>query len=211
MVTTLYYHPLSSFCWKALIGLYELDFPFEKKLVNFQDPDERAAFQRLWPIGKFPLLTHADRVLPESSVLLEYASALRRGHLIPAEPARALECRLLDRVYDEYIHIPMQKCVDDILRPEGKKDPHGVEHAKARMTTAYGVVEDRLAVGPWALGADFTLVDCAAFPALYYANRVHPIGAQHTKLTAYLERLKTRPSVARVFDEAAPFMKMFPG
>lgn len=211
MSTILYYHPLSSFCWKALIGLYELEIPFEKKLVDFGNPEERAAFLRLWPIGKFPLLKHGERILPESSSILEYADGLTTTtkRLVPADPALALQCRFQDRVYDHYVHIPMQKVVDDVIRPADKKDPYGAEHAKARIQTAYGVVEGQLA-GNWALGEGFSLADCAAFPALFYANKVSPIGASHARLTAYFERLQRRPTIARVLDEAAPFMKMFP-
>jgi glutathione S-transferase len=215
MSMTLYFHPLSSFCWKALVGLYELEVPFEKHVVDLSDDAARAAFLRLWPLGKFPVLRDdaRDRTVPESTIVLEYldraSSSARR--LIPVDPDRAVECRLRDRLYDQYIHLPMQKLVDDRRRPEHQRDPLGVERARAQMETAYALVDEHVRGGPWAMGADFTLADCSALPALYYGEKVAPFAGRWKDLGAYFERLKGRPSVARVLDEAAPYMKMFPG
>jgi glutathione S-transferase len=61
------------------------------------------------------------------------------------------------------------------------------------------------------MGAEFTMADCAAWPALYYGDKVAPFAARHANLAAYFERLKQRPSVARVLEEAGPYLKMFPG
>jgi glutathione S-transferase len=214
MSLTLHFHPLSSFCWKALIGLYELEVPFEKHLVDLSNEAARAAFARLWPIAKFPVLRDdaQGRTIPESTILLEYVdrAGLGKGRLLPADPERALECRLRDRLYDLYIHLPMQKIVGDKLRPEDKRDPFGVEQARTQMETAYAVADDHLREGPWAMGGDFTLADCAALPALFYGNKVAPIG-RWKNLAAYLERLERRPSVARVIEEAQPYFRMFPG
>jgi glutathione S-transferase len=215
MSLTLHFHPLSSFCWKALIGLYELDIPFEKHLVDLSNDAARADFVRLWPLGKFPVLRdHAQqRTVPESTIILEYLDRMRPDgpRLIPAAPDRALECRLRDRLYDAYIHVPMQKIVGDNLRPEGVRDPFGVEQARAQMETAYAIADDQLRDGPWAMGDDFTLADCAALPALFYGDKVAPFAKRWSNVAAYFERLKGRPSVERVLAEAAPDMQMFPG
>jgi glutathione S-transferase len=215
MSMTLHFHPLSSFCWKALIGLYELEVPFEKRLVDLSNDTERAAFVRLWPIGKFPVLRDdaRDRTVPESTIILEYIDRWRPGkaRLIPADPDRAVECRLRDRLFDAYIHLPMQKIVGDRLRPEGQRDPLGVEQARAQMETAYDLADEQLREEPWAVGAAFTLADCAALPALFYGDKVAPFGPGRRNLAAYFERLRARPSVERVLEEAAPYLKMFPG
>ena len=152
MSLTLHYHPLSSYCWKALIGLYELEIPFDKHLVDLSDEAARAAFVRLWPIGKFPVLRDEGRgrTVPESTIVLEYADSLGSGHarLIPTDPERALACRLRDRLYDLYIHLPLQKIVGDRLRPEGQRDPLGVEHARAQMETAYALADEQVGARP---------------------------------------------------------------
>jgi glutathione S-transferase len=213
MSLILHYHPLASFCWKALIGLYELGIPFEKHMVDLGDPDARAAFARLWPLAKFPVLRDDahGRTVPESTILLEYVDRLSDGpvRLIPRDPERALECRLRDRLFDAYVHGPLQKIVGDRLRPAEARDALGVEQARAQLETAYALLEEQGGDGPWAMGADFTLADCAAMPALYYANEVAPLEGRK-KLAAYLEHLKRRPSVARVLEEAGPYLHMFP-
>jgi glutathione S-transferase len=104
----------------------------------------------------------------------------------------------------------MQKIVGDRLRPEGSKDPHGVEEAKARLRTAYGMIDQQMAMQTWAMGEAFGLADCAAAPALFYANEVMPFGEGCGNLAAYFARLKARPSYARVLQEAEPYFAMFP-
>jgi glutathione S-transferase len=215
MSITLHFHPLSSFCWKALIGLYEIGIPFEKHIVDLSNDAERASFAGLWPIAKFPVLRDdgRNRTVPESTIILEYLDRVSPGsvRLIPTDPERALECRLRDRLYDLYIHLPMQKIVGDKLRPVDKRDPFGVEQARAQMETAYAVADEQLRQGPWAIGAEFSLADCAALPALFYGNKVVPFAGRWKNVEAYLERLKGRASVARVLEEAQPYFAMFPG
>ena len=140
MSLTLHFHPLSSFCWKALIALYENDTPFTSNKVDLGNPAERAALLKLWPIGKFPVLQDdaSGEIVPESSIIIEYLDRHHPGlfRFIPDDPGRALQTRLRDRFYDLYVHEPMQKIVGDRLRPSGKKDPHGVEEARARLRTS---------------------------------------------------------------------------
>ena len=214
MSLTLHYHPLASFCWKALIALYENDIPFTPSMVDLANAAERAALLKLWPIGKFPVLSDdaKDRTIPESSIIIEYLDNHYPGRtrFIPADPKLALQTRLRDRFYDLYVHLSVQKIVGDRLRPEGKKDPHGVEEAKARIQSCYGMIDKEVAAKTWAMGGAFSLADCAASPALFYASKVMPFGDTHKNVTAYFDRLKARPSFARVIKEAEPYFAMFP-
>jgi glutathione S-transferase len=214
MSLTLHFHPLSSFCWKALIALYENGTPFTPHLVDLGNSAERAALLKLWPIGKFPVLRDdgRDQTVPESSVIIEYLDRFYPGAkpLIPAEPNLAWQTRLRDRFYDLYVHLPMQKIMGDRLRPEGNKDPYGVEEARAQLRTAYGMIEAQMATGTWAMGDAFSLADCAATPPLFYGNMVVPFGDSHQNMSAYFERLKARPSIARVLREAEPYFNMVP-
>ncbi len=215
MSLTLYYHPLSSFCMKALVALYETGAPFEKTLVDLMDPKARADFQALWAIGKFPVLRDETRglLIPESTIIIEYLARHYPGetHLIPADPDRARETYLRDRILDLYIQMPMQKIVTDRLRPEGKNDPFGVEEAKERTRTALSIVEAEMGGKEWAVGEAFSLADCSACPALFYAEKVLPFRETHPRTAAYLDRLMARPSFARVLAEAEPYFKQFPG
>jgi glutathione S-transferase len=214
MSLTLLFHPLSSFCWKALIALYENDTPFTPNMVNLGDEAERAALLKLWPIGKFPVLRDEARnqTVPESSIIIEYLDRYYPGRtrFIPGEADLAWQTRLSAQFYDLYVHLSVQKMVDDRLRPEAQKDPRGVAEARARIEQCYGMIEQEMGSRSWAMGEAFGLADCAASPALFYADKVVPIGDARPKLAAYLARLKARPAFARVLEEAEPYFKMFP-
>lgn len=214
MSLTLYFHPLASYCHKALIALYENDTPFRRHIVDLMDEAQRAALVKLWPIGKFPVLRDEtrDRTIPESSIIIEYLAQHYPGatKLVPDDADLAREARFGDRFFDLYVHTPMQKIVADRLRPAGRKDPHGVEEARTQMRTALDIVERDMESRTWATGDDFTMADCAAAPALFYADMVQPFGASHPAAAAYLGRLKQRPSVARVLEEAEPYLHLVP-
>jgi glutathione S-transferase len=212
MSLTLYYHPLSSFCWKVLIALYEAHVAFEPRLVNLGDPADRAAFAQVWPLAKFPVLRDDARgeTVPESSVIVDY---LARTHpsaasLVPADPDAAMRTRLLDRLIDNYVHLPFQQIVSERLRPADRHDPFGVEQNRGKVRQGYDLIAPMIGEG-WAMGETFTLADCAALPALYYADYAVSLD-EWPGLRAYLGRLKARPSVKRVLAEAEPFFQYFP-
>ncbi len=214
MSLKLYFHPLSSFCQKALIAFYENDTPFEPLIVDLTDEVSSAEFKKIWPIGKFPVLRDEarDRTVPESTTIIEYLDLHYpgRNRLVPADAELARQTRLTDRFFDLYVHLPMQKVVGDKLRPAGKNDPYGVELAKAQLQTAFGMIDQEMATKTWAMGDAFSMADCAAAPALFYANLVLPFGDAHKNMAGYFGRLMERPSFARAVEEAKPYFALFP-
>jgi glutathione S-transferase len=214
MSLKLYFHPLSSFCQKALIALYENDTPFEAHIVDLADETSRTDFKKIWPIGRFPVLRDdaRDQTVPESSIIIEYLAQHYPGksQLVPADADLARQTRMRDRFYDLYVNVPMQKVVTDKLRPAGKNDPHGVEEAKTLLQTAYGLIDREMATQTWAMGDAFGMADCAAAPALFYADQVMPFGDTHRNVAAYFDRLLARPSFARAVEEAKPYFNLFP-
>jgi glutathione S-transferase len=214
MSLTLYFHPLSSFCHKALIALYENDTPFKGQLVNLGDETSRAEFKKIWPIGKFPVLRDEARneTVPESSIIIEYLAQYYPGkaRLVPDDKEAARQTRLKDRFFDLHIHVPMQKVITDRLRPEGRGDPQGVEDARALIKTSLGMLEDDMAAKIWAMGEAFSMADCAAAPALFYTNMIVQLAGTYKNTAAYLDRLMKRPSYARALKEAEPYLSMVP-
>jgi glutathione S-transferase len=211
---TLCHHPLASFCHKVLVALYENGTRFEARIVDLADQASSEEMLAYWPVGKIPVLRDHQRgqTVPETSVIIEYLALHHPGPvpLLPADPDQALQVRLWDRFFDLHVSAPMQKIVVDRLRPAGAGDALGVIEAEATLDRAYALLEAHLQPGAWAAGGSFTLADCAAAPALFYADIVRPFGDGHPKLTAYRERLLARPSVARTIDEARPYFPMFP-
>ncbi|EPR18059.1 glutathione S-transferase [Sphingobium indicum IP26] len=209
----LYYHPLSSCSWKVLIALYENGTPFEPRMLD--DPAVAEAWLALWPLGKFPVLRDEtrDRTVAETSIIIEYLGRHRPGPFrpIPEDADAALEVRLMDRLFDIYVMTPMQAIVAEKIRPQGvARDSHGVGEARRMLGKAYALLEARMAGRRWAAGDDFTLADCAAAPALFYADKIEPMRGGFPALRAYLERLEARESFARVLREKEPWWPMFP-
>lgn len=210
----LHQHPFASFCQKPLVALYELGLPFETHLVT--DEASRRELAALWPLEKIPVLRDetADLMLPESTTIIEYLDSLAPDgpRLVPTDRAAALQARLWDRFHDQYIAAPMQKIVGDNLRPEGRNDLQGVAEARQTLETAYRILEAQLAyTGAWTAGPGFTLADCGAAPALFYARAVHRWNErEQANITRYYRELMHRPSVSRVIEEARPYRELFP-
>jgi glutathione S-transferase len=209
----LHQHPFASFCQKVVIALYELDLPFRTALID--GPESHAAMVALWPTGKMPVLRDEDAgvTVPESTTVVEYLDWIATGgpRLVPADRAAALAVRVWDRFHDHYVQVPMQKVVADALRPDGAEDPHGVAEARATLEASYAQLDAHHADAGWAAGDAFSMADCAAAPALFYARIVHRWDeGTRPHLTRYYRDLMHRPSVLRAIDDARPFRGVFP-
>ncbi|RZI84253.1 MAG: glutathione S-transferase family protein [Rubrivivax sp.] len=207
---TLYHHPLASFCHKVLIALHENEVEFEGRIIDLGNPADRAELQALWPLVKFPVLRdHArQRDVPETSIIIEYLDRFHPGKnaLIPADWEDALQVRLWDRFFDQHVQGPMQQIVIDRLR-QANGDLSG---ERAALDTAYGMIERHMAGRTWVAGPGFSMADCAAAPALFYASTLQPLPSGFAQLQAYFDRLMDRPSVRRVIDAAKPYFPMYP-
>jgi glutathione S-transferase len=212
MTPTLYAHPFSSYCQKALVALYENGTPFELRLLSPENPHVWEEFAALWPLRRFPVLVDAGRTVTEASIIIEYLGLHYPGPvaLLPADARAALEVRGMDRFFDNYISTPQQKIVHDSMRPEAERDPRGVADARALLDTAYGWLDQHMAAREWAAGETFSLADCGAAPFLFYADWTHRIDASCAHVIAYRQRLLARPSFARAVDEARPYRPLFP-
>jgi glutathione S-transferase len=212
MTPSLYAHPFSSYCQKVLIALYENNTPFAWKMLGPETPANFAELAGVWPLQRFPVLVDDGRVVMEASIIIEYLTLHYAGsvRLIPADPKAALDIRFMDRFFDNYIMTPMQRIVGDARRTTDKRDKQTVAEAQSLLETAYSWLDRRMADRAWAAADGFTLADCAAAPALFYADWAHPIARRFAGVLAYRSRLLARPSFARVVDEARPYRPLFP-
>ncbi len=212
MTLILHEHPFASYCWKALIALYERDVPFTAEIVL--DQADRARLAEIWPMASIPVLVDEETgvTLPESSSVIEYLDRFGTDPpMVPADPAEAIQARLWDRIFDGHVMTPMQKIVADSLRPEGREDPEGVEQAKASLDQAYAMIDVHMMGRAWAAGDRFSIAECASAPALFYARVVHLWDEEKLPaLTGYHRRLRARPSVDRVIEEAREYRGIFP-
>ena len=212
MTMKLYAHPFSSYCQKVLIALYENATPFEWRLLAPENPQAAAELAALWPLKRFPVLVDDGHALMEASIIIEHLELHHPGpvRLIPADARAALEVRFMDRFFDNYVSTPLQRIVFDSLRPASQRDPCGVDEARTMLETAYRWLDQTMSGREWAAGDAFSLADCAAAPALFYADWAHPIDAAFGNVHGYRRRLLTRPSFARAVEEARPYRSLFP-
>ncbi len=212
MSLTLYAHPFSSYCQKVLIALYENGTSFTYRMLGPEDPVAFEELRELWPIGKFPVLLDDGRAIPETSIIIEHLELFHPGpiSILPANPKEALEVRFMDRFFDNHVMEAMQPAVLEALRGQDGRPEVARKEAGQRLDKSYAWLERRLSGRTWAAGEAFSLADCAAAPALFYADWVHEVGPDFPTVRAYRARLLGRPSVARAVDEARPYRPLFP-
>jgi glutathione S-transferase len=210
MSLTLYAHPFSSYSQKVLMALWEKDIPFTYR--HLEEPGANEERVALWPLGRFPVLVDNGRTIAESSIIIEHLDIHHPGpvRLLPEDRAAALEVRFLDRFFDNYVMTPMQKAIFEALRPEPTRQEEALEEAGRALEVAYAWLEAQLAGRRWAAGEAFSLADCAAAPALFYADWVHPIAARFRTVRAYRARLLAWPSFARAVEEGRRYRHYFP-
>jgi glutathione S-transferase len=210
MSLTLYYHPLASYCHKVLIALYENGTDFEKRVINLANDEDRAQLQEIWPMVKFPVIRDQGRKrdVPETTIIIEYLDHYFAGArpLIPRDWEKALQVRLWDRYFDNYVQGPMQQIVGDRMRGANGD----LTKERSTLRTAYAAIDRHMASKTWIDGAEFSMADCAAAPALFFASTVEPFPDQLSGLKAYFDRLTERPSFRRVLDEAKPYFSLYP-
>src|SRR5262249_41078240 len=188
------------------------DTPFLFRLLAPGDQRAAAELAALWPLKKIPVLVDGCQTVVETSIIIEHLGLHHPGPvpLIPEDPRAALDVRMMDRYFDNYVTAPMQRILPGRLRPGDPRDRHGVAEAREMLEVAYRWLDGALMGREWAAGDTFSLADCAAAPALFYADWAHPIGEAFSSVRAYRRRLLARPSVARAVDEARPYRPLFP-
>ena len=206
---TLYAHPFSSYCWKVQIALDADGTSYDYRNVDPSNPGVMEELKALWPLGKFPVLVDEGEVVVETSCIIEHLQAKHPGPnaWIP-EGGEGRRVRFLDRFFDLHIQGNMQPTVNHAIWPdgEGKAAARGIE----ALRIAYDWLEANLPDSEWAAGHSFTLADCAAAPALFYADWVEEIGEQRPRLNAYRARLLAHSAVSKSVEGARPYRAYFP-
>jgi len=209
MAMKLYYNPISTYSQKVLIAFYEKGIEFEPNIVNLMDPDDLAKYREVYPMGKIPCLVLDDgHLIPESSIIIEYIDGMGEPRLIEGDSEQTRKIRFKDRMFDLYLDDPVVTLLFQDMKPEDQRDPEQIKTAHFRIDTMYGFMEGEFGKQSFANGEQFTMADCAAAPALFYAEQTAPF-AEYKNISAYWERLKQRPSIQRTHEEARPVLEAF--
>ena len=196
---TLYEHPFALYCQKVLVALNEQGVAYD--VLEEQRDFDRAELAELWPPATIPVLRDGDQVVGETSIIIEHVAGAR---LVPS-----LDARKWDRVCDQYVSDSVQAIVFDTI--EGRFDERAIVQARGRLDMAYGMLETQLTQHEFLSGDTFTIADCAAAPALFYALAIQPWDERtHPELTRYYRALAHRPSFAKVITDARPYRHLLP-
>jgi glutathione S-transferase len=214
MPLLLYGHPFSSYTQKVLIALHENDTPHVLHTIGPDAPQVVADWLARWPLALFPVLVDGAATVVESSIIIEHLHLQLhhpgRVRLLPDDAAAVLPVRFLDRFFDLHVMDPVQQAVRGAMTGDAAKRADALALAVQRLERAYAWLEGELAGRTWAAGEAFTLADCAAAPALFYADWTHPMAPSFATLRAYRARLLARPSFARAVEAARPLRHLFP-
>jgi glutathione S-transferase len=207
----LYGHSFSSYTWKAQIALHAIGLDYDFREIDPAHPEHYEFVQtHAGPLGKFPVLVDGDTVLFEASAIIEYLALHHPGEtqLIPGDPDAAIGMRMIDRVFDNYVMNQAQIVVNEYLRDAENPDQARCAEARASLGRTYAWLEGWL---EWYHGGDgITLVECAAAPALFYADWIEPIGDELPLLKAFRAHLLALPEVSRCVEAARSFRPNFP-
>jgi len=202
----LYYNPLSTYSQKVMIAFNEKGIAYTPEFVDLASPDARAAYGNVSPLGKVPFLKPSeDWQVPESTSIIEYLEDKfpDRPRLIPQGGGDAArQVRFMDRMSDLYYNDPVTELLFQHIGIRAKDDERA-GRARKYVETTYSYWDTRLASQPWMCGADFSMADCAAIPAMHYAQSVAPF-TTHPNVVAYWQRAQRRPSYQKVRAEFEP-------
>ncbi len=174
-------------------------------------------YLKLNPIGKIPTMKDGATILPESGVIVEYLDAkYPKKKIIPGTPKAAGMARLIATISELYV----QNVVTDLFRqrdPE-TRDKKVVKEKLEELEKGLSILNQYMAEGgPWVMGKKFTIADCYALPALFFAKLALPgFGvkdplAKHKKVKKYWSALKRDPMCKQVIKEMDTMAKQFFG
>ncbi|WP_372870118.1 glutathione S-transferase family protein [Shewanella sp.] len=201
----LFYHPLSRYSQKVLLGLYEKQANFYPRVTELRDPLQRQAFSKLYPLCKLPLLKCADgSLLPESSIIIEYLDHhIRAGtRLLPADLDDCLRVRLWDRIIDNDISNQLFLLEQQLSMAQEHRNELAMAQVRQKLMQVFNGIDEELANSHWLVGDGFTLADCALLPCLEPAFTLLDL-LELENLNRYRQQARLRGAWELVADEAA--------
>jgi glutathione S-transferase len=201
----LYNMNLSNFASKCRLAIYEKNAPVEIAAIPGGDL-KSAEYLKVYPLGKTPALQVDGQIIGESEVIVEFLEdKFPEKPLLPKDPEARARSRGLSRFHDLYLEPPIRALFPQVQAKE--KDQKFIGEKLAEIKTRFDQLEAMLSTGPYALGKDFTLADCALIPTMFFANLLLPMlgGPAPTegrpKLAAWWAAVQERPSAQKVLGE----------
>jgi glutathione S-transferase len=200
MAMTLYDAVPSSNSDRTKIALHEKGLAYDRvTLVLAKKEQKRPEFLKLNPYGKVPVLDDAGKILFESCIINEYLDEkYPNPPLMPKDPYLRARGRVLVDYGLNHIHEPYWGLRGEMLKKESERSGAIVEEKRQALRHLLQYLEEALSDKPYFLG-DMSLTDIDLLPRFV---RMESYGAIPTpslpRLTAWLHRMKERPSVRAI-------------
>jgi glutathione S-transferase len=175
--------------------------------VVMHDAGDRSRIVQLSGQELVPVIEHEGRVIADSAVILEYLEELQpEPPLYPSDPARAAEMRVFIEWFNRVWKGPPNEIADAL--DAGDADQARLDALGAEMTRALEWFEALLTGRDFLFGDQVSAADFVVFPFLKYAasidpaddetfhqvlNRYQPLGDDHPRLAAWIERVDAFP------------------
>ncbi len=170
-------------------------------------PDDRSEIVRVSGQELVPVLVDGDRVLSDSTVILEYLEErFPDPPLYPADPARRAELRMFVDWFNRVWKGPPNLIVAEELRAEPNRER--IAELEQRIADALPLFDDLLAGRDYLFGDELSAADVVAFPFLKYAalweegdaERFHEVlrdaqrlDGRYSRLEAWIHRVDALP------------------
>ncbi|KAF2991643.1 glutathione S-transferase family protein [Methylocystis sp. MJC1] len=191
----IFYHSPNTRSSSVLILLEELDAPYTLKDLNFKIGAQREPeYLAVNPMGKVPAIEHNGALVTElGAVFIYLADAFPQKKLAPqiGDPLRGPYLRWLAFYGSAFEPAIMDRYT--------KQEPPKNMSAYGDFETVMAVINKQLAAGPYLLGARFSAADILWATALRWTTGFGLV-PMTPEISAYIERVGSRPSVARVTE-----------
>lgn len=183
----------------------------EKGVSHTLEPVELGseAHAKLHPFKKIPAMRHGDFALYETSAITRYVDATFPGPALqPAElKAKARMDQWVSAVSDYCYQAMIREIViQRVVVPMrgGKPDEAMIKAAWPKVEHQVAVLDKAVAASPYLAGNALSLADLFLVPIVFYV-KVQPEGGpllgRHKALSAWFERMASRPSFGATMPE----------
>ena len=198
------YYAKGTIAIATAIALHEAGLDFEPVRLDFRAGEQTGPeYQAINPKGRVPALVTDQGILTETGAILDYiadiapAAGLRPSGPYEAAKMREAMCYLASTMHVNHAH----KMRSHRWASEESSFADMKAKSVQTMTESATHVENHMLQGPYVLGEPFSLAD----PYLYVAcNWLEGDGvkvADYPKITAFIEAMRGRASVAQVIAD----------
>ena len=198
MTATLYCFGESGNAYKAALTMALTGYDWQPRFVDFFNGETRGPeFRALNPMGEVPVMVEGDLVLTQSGTIQAHV-ARTSGRMAGVEDPEVLRWLLWDN-HKLSSQAGSVRFLANFV-PEAKRPAPVIDFLKARLTSAYKVLDAHLDGRDWVAGDAPSIADCACAGYLYYPEPFGFSPADWPHIDAWLERLAAQPGWKHPYD-----------